>query len=94
MKTFTCTICQQKFKCTYQEFRQHIVSHKKEKSFKPLSCDLCKKRFSSKQSLTYHLNSFHNFDEKKTRVFQCHFCNKSFKDFKVMKLHITRLKGL
>lgn len=74
-----CIHCDAEF-ATYLEKLQHY----KECTKKPLECDLCSKKFSSKYSLLVHLKK-----EFGIREWSCHVCGKRYASQSELKTHIN-----
>ena len=84
-KHFQCGRCDLTFG-SHKEYADHVKTHFNQvpRRFKCLKCE---KSYTTKQNLLLHMNSAHNTSNKKSVVFNCHFCSKSFHSYKDQKIH-------
>ena len=75
---YACTNCSEIFQSS-KEYLTHRKSHQKKiYSDKKHICHICRKAYARKTSLVYHLDTYHNVNNKNVFTFDCVFCPNFF----------------
>lgn len=80
-----CEYCSANFK-KRPDLYAHIKEAHPDRRKKHIQCDLCGNVFKSKGSYDEHKKAVHT----QVRAFECDVCNKSYKSFRVLKIHRLR----
>lgn len=80
-----CEYCSANFK-RRPDLYAHIKEAHPHRRIKNIQCDLCGNVFKSKGSYDEHRKAVHT----DVRAFECEICNKTYKSFRVLKIHRLR----
>ena len=87
MMEYQCSNCQESFQSN-EDYIIHRRTHKNTKIIeKKYVCHICGKSYARKTSLMYHLDTFHNVNNKNVFVFECVFCDNKFSNYEDLMEH-------
>lgn len=87
IRPYLCRLCPKTFH-SLNSHRYHIKLHSIER---PHNCLVCEKGFIRKNELDKHIREKHLPDTDPRRYFPCKQCDKTFKTYKYLRIHINTL---
>ncbi|KAK2582826.1 hypothetical protein KPH14_008912 [Odynerus spinipes] len=79
----SCEVCKESFNMTGSEYRKHLLSHGK---FRTFPCDVCSKKFKHKHNMQRHKSKVHG----EAPIYTCQYCDFTTLHCSYLQVHVTR----